>query len=224
MLQFSRNPKVAEHLRLRPRGGAGLGRFNSAATQRSRNTTLVPAVAQPGGVASIQPQPKGRGTHPARHRWPRAGPGGFNSAATQRSRNTYLHPGGSVMPESLQFSRNPKVAEHPGRRGCRSRYRRGFNSAATQRSRNTRARAAFDIEVASASIQPQPKGRGTPRTEPTNPVAAGRLQFSRNPKVAEHSTCCSRPHPRPCTLQFSRNPKVAEHRMSGSACGDTRRA
>ena len=88
----------------------------------------------------------------------------------------------------LQFSRNPKVAEHAEGQVVRVRCLRG------------------------ASIQPQPKGRGTPgEPDAREGQVAEELQFSRNPKVAEHGAVSESLLAISPALQFSRNPKVAEH-------------
>ena len=185
-LQFSRNPKVAEHSSRRGPASSRGSCFNSAATQRSRNTLLW--------------------TSRGPLLWP------LQFSRNPKVAEHLRHQRGQAPLLVLQFSRNPKVAEHPAHRHrvrvavvgasiqpqpkgrgtrCssppgRTRWR-CFNSAATQRSRNTvgpvaRAPAARGV----ASIQPQPKGRGT---LPANEMLMRwfiKLQFSRNPKVAEH--------------------------------------
>ena len=208
-LQFSRNPKVAEH-------------------SDSRRTPASPA------CASIQPQPKGRGTRDAPGEVPGAGvsfnsaatqrsrntghrplyppaPPRFNSAATQRSRNTtggraaqrrrveasiQPQPKGRGTPERRLAERQPvdpaSIQPQPKGRGTPSvglpAFRRGrcFNSAATQRSRNTPVLVFPRFVEDGASIQPQPKGRGTLGRGVNGNGGLAALQFSRNPKVAEH--------------------------------------
>ena len=212
VLQFSRNPKVAEHPSLagdrvrlvdasiqpQPKGrgtpsrppGRGPSRpgFNSAATQRSRNTApkLRGRLRGLSTYASIQPQPKGRGTLRCSIRSRNSAPTGFNSAATQRSRNTLQKSDAAITKYRLQFSRNPKVAEHPQTILGPDADRRCFNSAATQRSRNTPGGVLGVDKPDEASIQPQPKGRGTRWRGGDRSCRVHALQFSRNPKVAEH--------------------------------------
>ena len=267
MLQFSRNPKVAEHSALRgepnpkrpaasiqpqPKGRgthvrasdevASLRRASIQPQPKGRGTPehqLLNAVEQ---LASIQPQPKGRGTPGQFEFYPGYG-WGFNSAATQRSRNTNDRIASVGQVQRLQFSRNPKVAEHrPARRRASAAVRAsiqpqpkgrgtrvptapelpdetGFNSAATQRSRNTRLAHRCERRRV-ASIQPQPKGRGTPRSAtPPRPVRYG-LQFSRNPKVAEHGGKVRKPL-RPhmsfnsAATQRSRNTEIDAEQAGG---------
>ena len=185
-LQFSRNPKVAEH-----------HTANAIEAARVR--------------ASIQPQPKGRGTPAVGAAVPRSA-SGFNSAATQRSRNTVHHCVEQHWINMLQFSRNPKVAEHPVADATRAACAHRFNSAATQRSRNTFAGDRAAALGRLASIQPQPKGRGTrPGPRRASPVPP-RASIQPQPKGRGTLWWCVSDQPLDAAgLQFSRNPKVAEH-------------
>ena len=238
-LQFSRNPKVAEHLiealialgrdenasiQPQPKSCGTQGNpprtsrrghcFNSAATQKLRNTAMSSMTPRPrysalqfsrnpkvaeharkarqtlGAIrgASIQPQPKSCGTRESRWHALRHGPR-----------------------TGLQFSRNPKVAEHGLALALRLSRRPGFNSAATQKLRNTAVALQYDTYVHAASIQPQPKSCGTRKPTVEEVEATFDASIQPQPKSCGTPSPSRSPSGKPATLQFSRNPKVAEH-------------
>ena len=186
-LQFSRNPKVAEHKSI------SLGFASPPELQFSRNPKVAEHRWRVWRFIAARPKLQfSRNPKVAEHDFePRLWAG--DGLQLQFSRNPKVAEHASreslrAIARALQFSRNPKVAEHlttgatapppflasiqPQPKSCgtlpltvpgRDQVRRGFNSAATQKLRNT---------------------------EHSAPAATARwparLQFSRNPKVAEH--------------------------------------
>ena len=175
MLQFSRNPKVAEHFPRRVSSTEEPRCFNSAATQRSRNTPFISPSRGRGMTLQFSRNPK-----VAEHE---QGPATVATRfkALQFSRNPkvaeHLYPARRTPANKplLQFSRNPKVAEHARRSDAL------LSPSTLQFSRNPKVAEHLDVlgplgADSDASIQPQPKGRGTPRRR--NPCVKGLASFN----------------------------------------------
>ena len=132
-LQWGRDLSVAECAR-HVAFGQHRGRFNGAATFRSRNADALGAAIWPQGPASMGPRPFGRGMSIS-FLLRREIVCCFNGAATFRSRNVWPRRPLRTRCMALQWGRDLSVAEciHAvwphGLRAC-------FNGAATFRSRN----------------------------------------------------------------------------------------
>src|SRR5581483_5112995 len=175
------------NLRVRHSGPLAGGRFNGAATDRSRKSAPpTPPLATP-NPASVGPRPIGRGNY-FRPPAPGGGTPGFNGAATDRSRKF-------ARARRAEQGRDASMGPRPIGRGNEPRCPTssngppGFNGAATDRSRKCE------------------------RLAPTARRTAW-LQWGRDRSVAEIP---ARPPgtPAPSTLQWGRDRSVAEIRPSG---------